>query len=243
MDSNLHSAAELIIPPELTGPLPRTTRMSGNSSQQALMAAVFLAIAAALMLWLSIDSIHQARNRAALRQQSSETSAEVRRTMRSVVHYTFTVNGTSFTGKAAIPRHMRIRDSDPLLIRYLPSNPSVNHPAAWEWSESDGWARIVSPFIFVGSGLLLLFLLRAERRLVAEGVAVVAVITECSRNRGRSGGFIAKYEFRTADGSPATGSGWYADPKEIGARICVLYMPRNPKQNGPYASRGYRVAQ
>jgi hypothetical protein len=204
---------------------------------------VLLVVGAALLLWLSIDHFHQTQNRAALRLQSTETFGEVGWTMKSVVHYTFTVNGTSFKGKAVIPRHMRIRDSDPFLIRYLPSDPTINHPAAWEWSESGDWARIISPSIFIGVALLLFLLIRADRRLVAEGLPVVAVVTECSRNRGRSGGFIAKYEFRTADGSPAAGSGWYADPKEVGAKICVLYLPQNPRRNGPYASLNYRVAQ
>jgi hypothetical protein len=49
------------------------------------------------------------------------------------VDYTFNVNGRTFSGKAPVPARVErnLYESGPLMVRYLPSDPAVNHPAAW----------------------------------------------------------------------------------------------------------------
>jgi hypothetical protein len=83
-----------------------------------------------------------------------------------------------------------------------------------------------------GMGMLLLTAVLMERQVVANGTSVNASITNCSANG--KGGFMVKYEFRAEDGSEIKGSGWSASDQDIGTKICVLYLPRNPKRNQPY---------
>ncbi len=192
------------------------------------------------------------QHKAAIRRESSEVAGEVKRlwtTGRSsnpTVSYTFTVNGTSFTGKAyGVPRELwkTLRVSSPLLIRYLPENPEVNHPSAWEDSATSLSLLLpdIGMLILAALGMMLPVQLRAGRRLVAEGTPAVALITKCSPAKGRRGISI-EYEFRTEDGRLVKGISRYDSPQEIGASICVLYLLGDPRQNRPYQSLYYRVA-
>ena len=250
------------IPSELTGSLPRKVRATGSGIYFALASLTFLAIAVAGALWGAINTVQQAQQRAALRRDSSVTSGEITRIRKGkssdVVYYTFTVNEASFMGKAEVPWQLRnnLRGSNRLPIRYLPANPDVNHPAAWEWclfywlplstdlihlpnfSSELQWffaALIVGPV-----GIVFLMGLHSERRLLTEGAPAAGVVTKCSR--GARGSYSVEYEFRTDDGCVAKGSS-SGDRKAIGASICILYLLPNPRRNQPYPSPNYRVAE
>jgi hypothetical protein len=97
-------------------------------------------------------------------------------------------------------------------------------------------------FILAAIGMMFFQQLRLGRRLVAEGTPAVAVITKCFPGKGRSGISI-KYEFRTIDGRVINGSSGYDSLQKTGTSICVLYLVRDPKQNHPYLSLNYYVAQ
>jgi hypothetical protein len=56
-------------------------------------------------------------------------------------------------------------------------------------------------------------------------------------------GWWVEYQFRTEDGRTVKGGGWPENRLEIGATICVLYLPQNPRLNQPYPMSYYRVAQ
>jgi hypothetical protein len=132
-----------------------------------------------------------------------------------------------------------LRDSDPLSILYLPSNPAVNHPAAWEDSQPI-WLGFIFLAMALASAFMFLKTLREERLLIANGTPAVALITKTSSTRS---GYLVKYDFRTADGIVITGSSGYEICPEIGANICVLYLPQNPSRNQLYPFRYYCVAQ
>ena len=183
-----------------------------------------------------------------LRREGSEAVGLVGWTHKSEVDYTFTVDGRSFTGEASMPNQVAksLDRFDRLPIRYLPSNPAINHPAAWEESRSP-WLGIALAILSAAGAFLPLGWLRNDRRLVAEGKPTVAVITKWVR--GSKGGAGADYEFRTECGSATTGStrsamfDWNVVRQKTGVAICVLYLPTNPRQNLPYEELGYRVAQ
>jgi hypothetical protein len=236
-----YSAPAPRIPEELAGPLPRRIRASENGLQALKVAAALLLVAVAGFLWGGSFALHQMQSRNALRRQSSESVAEINRAVRSEVDYTFTVNGKSFTGKAVIPGNIHIRHSDRLAVRYFPPNPAINHPSAWEWSEIPGLEPPLVPLMLVVPAIFLIFSLRNEARVLATGIAVVAVVTQCSR-RGR-GGYSVKFQFRTKENQVTVGGGIYQDRREIGQKICVLYLPQDPQQNQPYPSMNYRIAQ
>jgi hypothetical protein len=196
----------------------------------------------ACMAFHSWFQVNQTRD--ALRRESSEAAGvvtQIKYGKRNRVYYTFVVDGRSFTGHSPIQRKISdtLQESDPLSIRYLPSNPAVNHPAVWEDSESI-WPGILFLTLLLASVFMFLKMLRKDRLLVAKGLPAVALITKCSSTRS---GFLLKYDFRAADGMVITGSGGNGTCPEIGANICVLYLQQNPSCNQPYPSRYYCVAQ
>jgi hypothetical protein len=178
------------------------------------------------------NALQAMRNREALRQAGSQVigNNEVIGTIDQLtshrsshhVQYTFIAgNAAVYTGEAQVPDNMfaGLEVNGPLSIRYLPANPTVNHPAAWEESDLSIWAILFSPSIFVGAGLFSLLSLRGGRQLVAEGTPVIAVVTACSGPVGRSVWFNVKYEFRTEDGTEINGGGRYGSGLEIGTKL------------------------
>ncbi|MGA2349187.1 MAG: DUF3592 domain-containing protein [Terracidiphilus sp.] len=238
MDSNFSVAEASIIPSELTGRLPRRTRIE-KPMQWAVIVTILLGIAVAIFLWAGRFAVQLMQTRTALRHESSETTGVVEELLKTRVKYSFVVNGRSFTGSASRPG-LKLRESDPLTIRYLPSNPAVNHPAAWEEPIDAAWFPFLIPTVLVLTLMGLMFNMRSIRRLLVEGRPAVAVVTK--RSRGARGGVYVVYEFRTEDGRVMTGT-WGESPEEIGANLCVLYLPQNPRRNMRYPSSDYRVVQ
>ena len=248
MDSSQNLADAPTIPSELMGQLPRRTCISNNGIRMAIAATGLLAFAVFLSYVVVGNSLKAMRTSDTLRREGSEAVGLVGWTHKSEVDYTFTVDGRSFTGEASMPNQVAksLDRFDRLPIRYLPSNPVINHPAAWEESRSP-WLGIALAILSAAGAFLPLGWLRNDRRLVAEGKPTVAVITKWVR--GSKGGAGADYEFRTECGSATTGStrsamfDWNVVRQKTGVAICVLYLPTNPRQNLPYEELGYRVAQ
>jgi hypothetical protein len=96
----------------------------------------------------------------------------------------------------------------------------------------------IVPIVPAVLGILFLVQFPKQRKLVAEGMPAVGVITKCGRARG---GFYVNYEFHTEDGKLASGSSLSDSRKEIGENIWVLHLPDNPRRNGPYPFDYYRV--
>lgn len=213
-------------------------------------------------LWGGVRAVQQTQHRAALRRDSSETVAEITRMWHGkttdVVHYAFTVNGTSFVGEAEVPGDLRydLRRSRFLPIRYLAANPDVNHPAAWEWSlvfwrpQSSDLVHIpyfsselewfLAPLLFGPLGVVFFMELRTDRKLLAEGAPAAGLVTKCTP--GTRGSYWMKYEFHTEDGRVAKGS-CGGSPAEVGTKIWVLYLPQDPRQNCRFPSENYRVVE
>ena len=248
MDSNVSFPEGWTAPRELTEALPRKTRMARGGKQMAVGGTLFLLIGSALLLFYFREPVQEMARTAALRRGSRETTGVVTR-VRSryrnpdVVSYTFTANGVALTGECSVPNdHVAgLREADPLPIRFLSSNPAINHPAAWEGPDPHWWVPCVFSMVFPACGFVLIIGLRRDRRLLAEGVPTAGVVTK--RSRGSRGGYAMEYQFRTEDGRVAEGSGGCWNRPEIGSTVCVLYLPQNPRRNKAYSELTYRVAQ
>jgi len=240
MEPNLHFAEASVIPSELNGQLPRRTRLAKNGIQLATVLAIVLVIAVAQAFWAGMHASHLLQTKAALRQSSSEVIGKIDKQVKSEYYYSFLVDGRSFTGRASI-QLQTYKVSDPLPISYLPSNPSINHPAGWEEPTVLAWFPFMYQIILVPVLLVILVSMLNGRHLAAEGRPAVAVITDCSYHQ--KGGFSFKYEFRTEAGEVIKGNSSSYDSQEIGASLCVLYLPRNPRRNQSYNSLCYRAAQ
>jgi len=155
----------------------------------------------------------------------------------------FAANGINFTGEwyATTGHGAGLREGDTLPIRFLPSNPAINHPAAWEGPGSTWFVPYLYGAILSAIGITLVSQFRRDRQLLAEGVATAGVITEGHR-RGKYG-YHTKYQFRTKDGRLVEGSGYRRKRSERGATVCVLYLSQDPQRNAPYPVRMYRLAQ
>lgn len=230
----------MVIPDELTRQLPRKTRLAKAGIQLAVVCAIVLVIAVAQAIWAGIHASHLLQTKSALRHTSSEVIGKIEKQTKSEYYYSFTADGTQFTGRASM-QFQTLRVSDPLPVLYLPSNPSINHPAAWEEPTALAWMPFMYQMILVPALLIISLTMRSARRLVAEGCPAVATITDCTYHQ--KGGFEVKYEFRTDAGESISGSSPSNDEQKIGASVCVLYMPRNPRRNQVYESLSYRAAQ
>jgi hypothetical protein len=243
MDTNLHFDASPTVPSELTGQLPRNICPTGGGTQGTILGAILLSITGVYVLWVGIDTAQRIQQRASLRRDGSDATAEIEKlssSRKTTISYTFTVGGATFAGEAKVPdeQFRSLWSARSLPIRYLPADPTVNHPAAWEWSALSDLYLFFVPIIFVVPGAAILLTMRMDRRLVAEGKPAVAAVTRYSRSKS---GFNVKYEFRAEDGTTAKGGGWSQNRPEIGASMWVLYLPQNPGRNQPYPSLNYLV--
>ena len=249
MDSNSQSAATETIPGELMGRVPRNVRLSSNCRVQFTIGTMLLAVGASIAILSIVRNVHQKQHMAELRLGGNETDASITslgpegRSNIETVRYDFNANGTIFTGKSVVPNQMNsgLHASGSLPIRYLPADPTINHPAAWEWSPQ--WGILFGSMMYVAGGLFSFLFTHGQRRIVREGTPAVASITSCSSSTGRSIWFAVKYEFRTEDGTVTQGRGRYENALDVGTQICVLYLPLNPQRSLPYGSANYRAVE
>ncbi len=236
-------------PRELTRALPRETSMTGSALFMAVIAGLMILGCVPLFLFIRTqDDRVKARNEV-LRTQGREATGEVQRLWRTsgkesrnMVEYAFTANGVRLNGQSSVPsaRWDNVRKAGFLPIRYLPSDPAVNHPAAWEQSTEPAWAPFTAPAILLAGGSFLVVILRRQAELMAQGMPAVGVVTRSSRVKG---GWALRYQFRMKDGSTALGSSQVRRRVEVGATVCVLYLPQNPRRNQVYPTGLYRVTQ
>jgi hypothetical protein len=148
------------------------------------------------------------------------------------VSYRFLVDGVTYSGEAKEPAGgTSLEKADEIPIRFLPSNPAINHPDAWEWSPAIGWLYTAGEIFFTAMGGFVFAFFWRDRRLAREGKAAAGVVTSCTRDDRR---FDVGYEFCTEDGLPMRGKSDCADEYGVGARVWILYLPQKPRRNQMY---------
>jgi hypothetical protein len=186
-----------------------------------------------------------------LRQEGTEVVLgeiiEIKQQIRGpdIVSYTFTANGKTVTASAGVPLQFRqpLRESKSLAVRYLSSNPAINHPAAWEYPYVHEPLWLLTMVLVLDASIVFLpsfFLYKfyKERKLLTWGNPAVGIVTGCVSDRRA---FRLKYEFRTETGTTFDGGGWSLLPQAIGAEIWILYLPGNPRINLLYPHLEYVV--
>lgn len=239
------------IPSELAGPIPRTVfiNMDGDGQYVLIIVLLFFLGGLALLSWIGYGYYSNFNRRAALRGSGvREVVGEVTgftwgRDSPMSVDYKFPVDGVDYWGQAVEPAipgpGTRLEQGDHLVIRFLPSNPGINHPDAWEWSWSIGWVSttllvFLTPVGCVGLGILL-----RQRTLARSGKGAIATVTSCSQN---GQWFRMEYEFHVQDGTTATGSRSVKNEYAVGARIAIVFLPNKPRRNQIYPLDLYSVA-
>ena len=247
MDENLLSQTIRNIPPELSGSVPRKV---GFSERSRLMPVVIALLIGATVISWSLYCNHMAnqiRQRSVLRTEGAEAQAEITYLKRAgrgpdVVKYTFTANGQNVFGMADVPPGLvqNLKESNFLTVRYLPSNPTINHPTAWEWSLSSEWLLIVMlmcPLILCITTLPGAY---RDRQLLVWGAPVTGTVTKCTGTRAA---YLLEYEFRTETGELVKGSGEALGRQEVGALIWILFLAQNPRRSRPYPLSDYCVKE
>jgi hypothetical protein len=116
-------------------------------------------------LFICVGQADKMRQRSVLRQGGADVIGKITQLGRAgkgaeFVRYTFIANGGIVSGGSAVPPKLMhgLRESNSLRIRYLPSDPVINHPAAWEWSLAEETGSIFVS-ISLGAILLVIFLM------------------------------------------------------------------------------------
>lgn len=212
----------------------------------AFATAILLGLAAASAMWVGMTISRRAREIAALTSQGNAANAQIKRVSTSGsleprISYTFTVNGTVYSGEARVPKSLvpAMSRAASLPIRYLPANPALNHPAGWEQPPHSDFALLMAPVIAALLALSLLLPLILERRMAAHGRPALAMVKKCTPSRS---GYLVKYEFRPEGEGAVKGRGWFQYPQQPGEGVWVLYLPGNPRRSLPYPLSCCKVA-
>jgi hypothetical protein len=242
---------QLRVPTELTGPLPRKARLNESDDTRYLLVVVVVFFVGGLIWlgWTSYRDVTQFLQRATLRGDARDAVGEVTgiafgRYSPKAVNYTFNVNGVSYSGEATesgTPSPASsLSKSDKIVIRYIPSNPKINHPESWEWSLETGWYYSAGELFFTALGGFAFSVLLRDRRLARHGKAVLGRVNSCTRKDRR---FQVGYEFNTEDRMLIKGENDCRDEYGEGARIWVLYLPRKPRRNHIYPLTFYSIIE
>jgi hypothetical protein len=241
MDVADSSRMTLEAPSELVGPLPRAVTLNDGDGRYALIVVLLFFVGGSIWLgWMGYDDFQQFKDRALLRSDGRIVLGEVTgfsssRSGPTRVDYTFTFGGVTHAGEAAEAASwgpgLSLHKADQIFVRFLPSDPAINHPDAWEWSMAIGWSTIAFQIFYWLLGAFSLFYLCRCRTLPRLGNVAAGIVTSCVR---KDDSFHIEYEFRTADGASMNGNSDRKEEYETGATVWVLYLPQRPRRNDLY---------
>jgi hypothetical protein len=205
-----------------------------------VLAGAMLLGAVAAGIGLGTTARRQAKDLRLLSEQGVNTDAQITRVWRGtgkdqqhLVSYRFTAEEREYAARKGVPPRIwqTLRAGSSLPVRYLPSNPKVNHPTGWDDTPMPNWV----PYLVFGElaviAVVLAMLLRRQMQLLTEGRPAPGIVTGHRRTKN---GTVIRYEFQLLNGATAKGRGQSRRPPAIGAPICVLYDPENPRRNAPY---------
>jgi hypothetical protein len=219
----------------------RPVQLAAGGIVMAVVSVVFLIAGPTLAVVINRDIQRQNQRDRVLAEQGVETSATITRVWREsdkegthMVAYRFVSDGREVTGSSKLYRiaWSGLHSGDPLPIRYLPSDPSVNHPAQRTPGPAPDWIPWMFAGIFIWPPFLFWAMIRRQARLLAEGRPAPATITQIRRAKQ----LIAYYEFPLLNGQIMKGRSQVSRRAkfEPGATACALYLPDNPKRNALY---------
>ena len=218
----------------------RPVSLTGGGIALLVVAVLMLLGAVAAAIGLGTTAKRQAKDHRLLQEQGVNTEARITRLWRSgdknqqhLVSYRFTVQERAYEARNKVPTRIwqTLTVGSSLPVRFLPSDPKVNHPTEWDDTPMPNWL----PYLLSGALVVIAFgvtiPLRIQMRLLTEGRPAPGTVTGHRRTKD---GTILRYEFVLLNGATAKGRGQSRRPPAIGAPICVLYDPENPRRNAPY---------
>jgi hypothetical protein len=244
---SLDALQRAFVPPrELRSSPPRNVRLTAGGKFLSAVAVALFAGAVVAGVGLHREATRQADERRALAVEGRGTDAAVTRLWRSSgdskqpwVAYRFEAAGLAQDGqsKISLSQWRALQVGSTLPIRYVSTNPSQNVPAGREPGGIPRWLPFVAAAAMVSVGLLLLFVIGVQRRLLMEGRAAPAMVTKHIKLHTTHGGShnSMTYTFPLLSGAAAKGqSSTSSKPPAVGSVICVLYDPERPRRSMPY---------
>jgi hypothetical protein len=235
------------IPPrELAGSRPRDVELTAGGRALYLLAfAMFTAAIVAGML-LYREGVRQAAGRRALAADGVDSQAEVTRLWRESgdskqpwVGYRYEVSGTAYDGrsKMRLSKWQALRLGAPLPVRYLPADPHRSVVVGSEPAGVPAWLPFLLAAALGSVGVLCLWTVGVQRRLLMEGRPAPALVTALVNYKTSHAGSqrAIKYTFPLLSGAVANGkSEAPRKPPGVGSVICVVYDPDRPRRSRPY---------
>ena len=233
-------------PRELRHSAPRQVRLSHTGVSLAIVAALLVLGTVAAAVTLGRMSLRETETYQLLESRGKETDARVIRLWRSKgenkrrhVEYRFELDGHTYFKAANVPLAIwKTLEAGGLLpVRYLPSNPDLNHPSAWRQKPMSIWLAVLLPAGLLTLLICVVIALRRQIELSAEGRAAPAVVTRLQKVHHSHGGgvTIIHYEFRLLSGGIAKGkSSSQRKGVTAGTVLSVLYDPNNPRRSALY---------
>lgn len=230
-------------PPDgLDRSLPREVRLTGAGKGVLALAVVLFAGALAAAIGLRTVADRQVERQRQLQEHGADTEGVVTRLWRergkspqSWIAYRFTVQGTIYDQRSRAPLRVwrELREGSVLPVRYLPANPALSYPLGCEERPMPGWLPYFAGLALAALSGLVAWSVQCQKRLLAEGRAAPALVTR--HTRADHGKKRIHYDFPLLSGSAGKGKGGPTrNPAPVGAQICVVYDPDNPRRNAPY---------
>jgi hypothetical protein len=200
-------------------------------------------------------SARQSEQRDQLARAGVVASAEVTRLWRSSddskqpwVAYRFEVDGVNHQGrtKVRLVRWRALQTGARIDVRYLPDHPDTSVIAG---SQPDV-VPIFVPFLLAAlmstGGVLILYAVNCERRLLMEGRAAAAIVTDVRTHKTSHGGTSRsmKYTFQLLSGALAKGKS--DAPRKLpapGSVVCIVYDPDRPRRSRRYPFQFVKTAR
>lgn len=235
-----------VTPIELSGSLPRDVQLNGGGRFVSAMAIVLFAGALIASLLLGRLHIRQAEQRDMLERSGVQATAEVTRLWRATddskqpwAAYRFDVSGVTYGGRAKmrLSRWRALQTGAHIDVRYLPQHPDTNVLAGSEPDVLPVFVPFLLATLLATGGVLIFWAVNCQRRLLAEGRAAAAIVTDVVKHKTSHGGTqrSVKYTFRLLSGAVATGKS--DAPRKlpaIGSVIWVVYDPDRPRRSRRY---------
>lgn len=229
---------------EINDAIPRKVHSSAET-KTALKPALFVfGVLVIMAAWYVHSKVQEARQIEAVTREGLDAPALVTKVLPSRhgrwVYYSFRFGGAVYQGK--VNSDDMIWDAhvgEKIPIRFLPSDPSVNHPTPWDlWMWPD-FVFVTFLLVCLGAAVQLVVFLYQERRLARFGWVTEGEVIACAPNGKR---FRVDYEFFDENHTQFDGANENSDECKSGSKIRVIYLRKNPKRNDTYPMSSFQTA-
>jgi hypothetical protein len=236
-------------PVELSGSSSREVELSGGGKAVASLAIVLMLGAIASIVFLTREASRQAADTRELLTSGVVVDGVVTRKTRTGgedskhrIAYEFRHDGSLYGGSATTSKRLwaKLEVGSTVPVRFLPSRPERNHLDGSRARGIPVWLAPALSALLVATALFLVWLIRRQMQLLAEGrPAPARVVKHKSGQHGKS----YTYEFPVLGGGTKKGNsgGEMSKPPAVGSTICVIYDRDNPGRNCPYPLSLVRV--